>query len=40
MAPAPSPRVRWAGSYSVFVEEDWKGKVLVYHLRDPLDAGD
>lgn len=24
------------GDYAVFVEEDWKGKVLVYHLKDPL----
>jgi hypothetical protein len=23
------------GSYLVFVEEDWKGKVLAYHLQDP-----
>ena len=24
------------GSYLVFVEEDWKGKTLVYNLADPL----
>jgi hypothetical protein len=26
------------GSYLVFVEEDWKAKVLVYRLRDPLSG--
>jgi hypothetical protein len=25
------------GSYLVFVEEDYKGKSLVYHLEDPLE---
>ena len=24
------------GSYLVFVEEDWKAKVIVYRLQDPL----
>jgi hypothetical protein len=24
------------GSYLIFVEEDWKAKVIVYHLQDPL----
>jgi hypothetical protein len=26
------------GSYLVFVEEDYKGKLLVYHLEDPLET--
>jgi hypothetical protein len=24
------------GSYLIFVEEDWKAKIIVYHLQDPL----
>jgi hypothetical protein len=26
------------GGYLVFVEEDYKGKSLVYHLEDPLES--
>ena len=28
------------GSYLIFVEEDWKAKVLIYHLADPLPASE
>jgi hypothetical protein len=24
------------GSYLVFAEEDWKAKIIIYHLQDPL----
>ena len=28
-----------SGDYLVFVEEDWKAKILVYRLRNPLKTG-
>ena len=27
------------GSYLLFAEEDWKAKIIVYHLQDPLHQG-